>query len=152
MNTIIKLLLVWSLSLVVVLTMGCNEDSDSDAADVVGGRCEYNDIQGRATINSVAVPDAGEDNCKNAVKIMFTFTPDDVSAPDDYRFGEWPDTDRQFTVGAGKNPPKAWAESVGLVQGSTYKCVRSEIINGTCTPVIFSFPEIDLTGWEKECF
>ena len=143
---------MWVLSLVVVLTMGCNEDSDSNAANVVGGRCEYNDIQGTATITAFAVPDASEDNCKNAVKIIFTFIPDDASTPDDYRFSEWPDQDQAFTVGAGKNPPKTWAESKGLIQGSIHKCVRSEIINGTCTPVIFSFPEIDVTGWEEECF
>jgi hypothetical protein len=152
MNTIIKLLLVWLLTIVVVLTMGCNDDSDSDAADIVGGRCEYNEIHGAAIINAVVEPDVGEDNCKNAVKILFTFTPDDASVPDDYRFGEWPDQNQSFTVGGGKNPPKAWAESAGLVQGSTHKCVRSDIITGTCTPVIFSFPEIDVTGWEKECF
>jgi len=135
---------------VVVLTIGCNDDSDSNAADIVGGKCTYNDIQGTATIDSVAEPDAGENNCKHAVKIFFTFTPDDVDAPNDYRFSEWPDKDQAFFVGAGKNPPKVWTESAGLIQGSTHKCVRSEIISGTCTPVIFSFPEIELTGWEKE--
>lgn len=156
MNTIIKLLRMWLLSFFVVLTMGCNEGSNSGAesraADVVGGRCEYNEIAGTAAINEIAMPDESEDNCKNAVKIIFTFTPDDVAAPDDYRFGEWSDADQNFTVGAGKNPSKAWAESAGLIQGSIHKCVRSEIIHGTCTPVIFSFPEIDVTGWEKECF
>lgn len=152
MSIVIKLFLVCLTGLFVTIIMGCSSGSDSDAADIAGGRCEYKDFQGSATITAVTEPDAGEDNCKNAVKIIFTFTPNDASAPDQYRFSQWPDNEQKFTVGSGKNPPKDWAESVGLIIGSTHKCVRSEIISGTCTPVIYSFPDIDLTGWETWCF
>ena len=118
----------------------------------VGGVCEYQRIHGRATIADVRVADPSANNCRDAVEVVFTFLPDDPSAPLHYRFLNYPDTERHFLVGAGMNPPRKWARSKGLVKGAVHRCVRSEIVKGTCTPVTFTFPDLDMKGWEKVCY
>jgi hypothetical protein len=118
----------------------------------VGGACEYRHIYGRATITAIRVADRKANNCKDAVEVIFTFSPDDPSAPQQYRFADQSDTGRHFRVGAGLNPPRDWARRKGLVKGAVLRCIRSEILKGACTPVIFTFPEIDTQGWEKPCF
>ena len=118
----------------------------------VGGACEYRRIHGRATITDVRVADPDANNCGDAVEVIFTFYPDEPSAPKHYRFADQPDTGRHLHVGAGMNPPRDWARRRGLVKGAVHRCVRSEIVKGTCTPVTFTFPDLDMKGWEKTCF
>jgi hypothetical protein len=118
----------------------------------IGGACEYKEIYGWATITDVIKAVPGANNCKDAVEVVFTFSPDEPSAPGHYRFADHPDTKQYLRVGAGMNPPRVWAQRNGLVKGAVLRCIRSEIQKGACTPVIFTFPEIDMTGWEKDCF
>lgn len=118
----------------------------------IGGPCTYKDIPGTATIVSVEAAPSDEYNCANAVKVTFDFVPNDPAAIAGYRFPTWKDTGNSFTISGGMNPPKNWAMEQGLTAGSEHACVRSEITGGTCTPVGFSFPEINKEGWEAECF
>jgi hypothetical protein len=118
----------------------------------IGGACEYQRIYGRATITDVRNADPDANNCKDAVEVVFTFSPDEPSAPEHYRFADHPDTGQYLRVGAGMNPPRIWARRKGLVKGAAYRCIRSEILKGACTPVIFTCPDIDMEGWEKACF
>lgn len=50
------------------------------------------------------------------------------------------------------NPPREWALGKGLVKGAVHRCIRAEVLKGACTPVVFTFPDIDVSGWEKICF
>jgi hypothetical protein len=118
----------------------------------VGGSCEYRRIHGRATITAVRDADPEANNCTDAVEVIFDFAPDDISTREHYRLADHPDTGQYLRVGAGMNPPRAWARRKGLVTGAVHRCVRSEIVQGACTPVVFTFPDIDMTGWEKNCF
>jgi hypothetical protein len=118
----------------------------------IGGPCQYVDIPGIAKIVSVEDAAPTDYNCANVVKVTFDFVPNNLAAVDNYRHPSWEDTGNHFTVGAGMNPPKTWVLEQGLIEGSEHACVRSEITAGTCTPVIFSFPEINEEGWEEECF
>jgi len=118
---------------------------------LVGGECHYDDIDGVARIVSVSDADSVTSDCKYTVEITFDFVPTDPSAPDHYRFPNWQDTGQHLTVGGGMNPPRAWAEAQGLTEGSEHHCIRSEINEGTCTPVIFLLPDIDPEGWESAC-
>jgi hypothetical protein len=122
------------------------------AQGIAGGPCGYEKINGRAIITAVKAAARDDYNCKDGVEIVFTFVPDDPSAKDKYLFPGHPDSGRRFVVGAGLNPPRKWAQSAGLVPGSTHRCIRQEMIRGACTPVVFIFPELDLAGWEKGCF
>lgn len=135
----------------VMLTALCACDNGDDDARI-GGDCRYENIPGTAVITGVKEAPANAYNCNNAVEIKFDFTPDDASAPSSYRHAGWSDRGRKYTVGAGMNPPAGWAASRGLTEGSTHRCIRSEITEGACTPVLFDFPDIDDDGWQDACF
>lgn len=145
----------YSSALFFLLTACCASiacSDDSRAPSKIGGACEYRQINGRAAITSVGTADPAAYNCRDAVEVVFTFIPDEPSAPRHYRFPGHPDTGHHFRVGGGMNPPRAWARSKGLVQGRIHRCIRSELIKGACTPVVFTFPDLDMEGWEKPCF
>jgi hypothetical protein len=118
----------------------------------LGGPCEYVTIVGYATVIEVNKAPADAYNCRDAVEVIFTFLPDDPPAADSHRFADYPDTHRRFKLGAGMNPPRQWVQRNGLVPGSRHRCLRKEIISGTCVPVMYVFPDIDTTSWEQECF
>ena len=146
---------IWAAALLFMLWPFCAMGGDEGAhgaSTISTGPCEYVQIKGRAVISQVRDAAAGTYNCKAAVEIVFTFVPDDSSAREAYLFPKQSDRDRRFTVGAGLNPPGQWARRAGLIQGTTHRCIRQEIIKGACTPVVFSFPDLDLAGWEAECF
>jgi hypothetical protein len=130
--------------------LGCRDNVRAEAIST--GPCQYEEVMGYATILSVKA--AAEENagCKDAVEICFNFTPTDTSARDTYRFPHFTDKNQRLTVGAGLNPPREWALNMGVISGASLRCVRRELIRGTCTPVVFVFPDLDLTGWEKWCF
>ncbi|MCK4221480.1 MAG: hypothetical protein KAX25_01325 [Dehalococcoidia bacterium] len=142
-----KVVLLVALALLVSIAAGavaCEE-----ATPPVGGPCEYGHIPGVATVVSVEADDSEDALCQDAVVVTFDFVPDDASAVDDYRFPGWLDTGQHLTVGAGANPPRAWVVEQGLTERSEHRCVRSEITSGTCTPVLFSFPDIDFSDWSQ---
>ena len=118
----------------------------------VGGPCPYVDIPGIARIVSVEKAPSTEYNCADAVKVTFDFVPNDPAAVDHYRHPSWKDTGNSFTLSRGMNPPKTWVLERGLIVGSEHACVRSESTAGACTPVMFTFPEINMEGWQKSCF
>lgn len=128
---------------------GCDGET---TGKFLGGPCEYETIDGHATIIEVKNAPADAYNCRDAVEVIYTFRPDDPSVVDRYRFADYPDAHRRFTLGAGMNPPRQWAQRKGLMPGSRHRCIRKEIVRGTCVPVTYDFPDIDTTGWEKECF
>ena len=116
-----------------------------------GGPCSYIKYPGSALIVSVAADTSRMRTCENAAVILFTFHPTDSSATNSYRFPAWPDTNCAFLVGSGCTPPLNWAISQGLVVGSEHRCARWEIIEGTCTPVIYKFSDIDYSAWGDSC-
>jgi hypothetical protein len=118
----------------------------------IGGVCDYRRIYGWAAITEIRSAASDAENCNDAVDVIFTFTPDEPRTPQDRRFADFPNTGQYLRVGAGLNPARAWARSKGLVEGSVHRCIRSEIIKGACTPVVFTFPELDMEGWERACF
>ena len=138
------------LSLLLSAVGGCHGDNGGQLP--LGGQCGYRDVPGIATI--VAVRDASPDdyNCQNAVTVVFDFAPADSAAIHGYLFPAWPDSGRQLRVGSGLNPPRSWVEGQGLAEGTQHRCTRQEITVGTCTPVLFTFPDIDFSGWADSCF
>jgi hypothetical protein len=137
---------IFILSIFLFNLSGCDDNK------IDGGPCDYSTTLGVATIMAVKTADLSDNNCKDAVEIIFNFVPDNPAARSHYRFPLSPDTGRNFVVGDGKNPPGNWALNKGLIEQSSHRCARQEIINGTCTPIIFSFPDIDCTDYATDCF
>ncbi|MEW5735680.1 MAG: hypothetical protein AB1921_12550 [Thermodesulfobacteriota bacterium] len=116
----------------------------------VGGPCEYADVAGKAVITAVGAPDPDEANCADKPRVvLFDFTPDDKRARN--RFPNWGETGQRLTVAGGKNPPLEWLKANGVRLGAELICIRREILKGTCTPVIYDFPALDMTAAAKAC-
>jgi hypothetical protein len=139
---------------ILLLCVGCTSFSSSGVSGGprIGGSCEYRRIFGWAAITETRSADPGANNCKDAVEVIFTFSPDDPRALQSHLFADLPDSGQYLHVGAGLNPARAWARRKGLVKGAVHRCIRSEIVKGACTPVVFTFPELDMEGWERSCF
>lgn len=116
-----------------------------------GGPCRRIAYPGSAVITSVEPSTDPMRTCLNAVEVRFTFIPADPSAPSRYLLPLWRDANRGFVVGSGTPPPLNWAVSQGLVVGSEHRCERLEITRGSCTPVMYRFPDIDYTHWADSC-
>lgn len=126
--------------------------ASKESQGLEGGPCRYEEIPGVATITAIQEPDAGEYSCKQAKAVFFEFTPNDPAAVAGYRFPDRPDTAPRLTVGAGMNPPRNWVEEQGISVGARMRCLRVEIISGTCPPVTYVFPDLDKSGWRKWCW
>ncbi|MEW6412724.1 MAG: hypothetical protein AB1483_09665 [Candidatus Zixiibacteriota bacterium] len=130
---------------VLTVVIACSDEETTD------GPCRYVEYPGTATIVYIVDDSAGASICSNAVIVLFDFLPDDPTAPDRYLYPTYADTGRQLLVGTGYPPPENWVAGEGLTAGSEHRCVRSEIISGMCTPVVFTFSDIDYSSWTDSC-
>jgi hypothetical protein len=117
-------------------------------SDPVGGSCTYTSVTGTATIVSLNTASTNSNNCNNnPVEVVFDFTPANPADANDAT-----DKNRTLTVGDGKNPPFNYVLSKGLTIGSTHPCIRQIEVSGTCSPVIFTFTDVDLSDYAASCF
>jgi hypothetical protein len=112
--------------------------------NTIGTNCSYTQYQGKARIISIDNAPLNENNCPvNAKKVVFVFTPNDTSNRDNYIFKNWSDTST-LTINGSTNPSQNFLDSFHITLYSEFNCERQEITQGTCTPVLFNFTEIDL--------
>ena len=154
-----RLWIVTFLAAALMLFSPCSSSVMADIAEplpepeVVGGACEYEDVAGIATIISVTEAPAEEYNCENnPVKVVFDFRPSYLLARLLYMFPDMSDEGNALTIAGGANPAADWVAAQGLVVGSKHTCIRREIVSGTCTPVIFEFPNLDMEAAVEACF
>jgi hypothetical protein len=151
-----KLKKVWVFSgilLLITVGIGRVQGQGNISSGTVGGGCKYKEIPGKCHITSASNAPADQNNCPNdPVEILFDFAPNDPQAPAHYLFPKWPETNQHLLIGDGKNPPRQWTVKQGLLKDSIKPCLRTEIVQGTCTPVIFKFIEVDYSDANKLCF
>jgi hypothetical protein len=110
-----------------------------------GGRCTYVKYEGKAKIKSIAPAPVAEYNCpENPMQILFEFTPDTITDRQKYKFDNYNDTACYMRINDGANPSNKWIAFNKVEIGKVFKCFRMEQALGTCTPVIFEFPDINL--------
>lgn len=114
--------------------VSCKRDDDQDKY-MTGGPCDYALMPGTATIVSVHEQ-------SGSLEIIFDFVPHDPIEADKYRFAQGSDSYQTHTFEISEKSPRAWAEKRGLIEGSQHQCVRMDLIEGTCTPLVFDFPDI----------
>lgn len=117
--------------------------TDPNASNQVD--CVFTVTDGVARIESVQMAPTSEDNCIDAVKILFSFTPAGLSGPDENLF-------YQLVVGDGKNPNADWADSKGLVVGAEFGVTLTEDETGNCSALTYEFTDLDLSDYADSCF
>ncbi len=119
------------------------------AAGRVGGRCEYRDLPGTATITRVAKTAASSQQAGAAgyegLEIEFSFASSQpIEDAAVRRFAERP---HQLRLINSWYPGPRFVQKYGLTQGRALKAVLQIITKGTCTPMLFWFPEVDLSDY-----
>ena len=115
----------------------------------VGGPCRYDNFPGKATIVSVApwrpdAPGQGSPTPYPPLAVAFTFAPDAPIAGEPlYR----PGIEHALTLVNGMPPGPRFAAKYGIAPGKAFACRLRLIRQGTCTPVLFAFPDIDQTDY-----
>jgi len=131
---------------IVALFLGACEEEETIDTD-----CSYEEIGGIAEIVSIEEPLPGELNCpKGSAAIYFDFIPHDSTATLRYT-GNWPANNARLLIN-GMNPPEGWINEQGLHVGSLLECVRMQITNGTCSPVVYTYPGLDLSRFNEYCY
>ena len=114
--------------------------------NVVGGPCEYDVVEGSATIDSVDAALVQDGDCTNdPVVVTFTFMPDGGTTGDEI-------TGLTLTISSGLNPPRTWVESEGLTAGTVHRCEQQTITSGTCTPIIYEFTGVNYQNAIEACY
>ncbi|MDI6795816.1 MAG: hypothetical protein QMD09_02675 [Desulfatibacillaceae bacterium] len=152
-NTAFALRICLAASLLLFLACSSPAVLQESKGNMAGGPCQYQEIIGHALITSVGPAEPQEYNCPNqAQKVLFSFYPDNEGAAAKYLFPGWADEGNSLSVAGGANPPAAWVLRQGIEPGVKIPAIRAEIVSGTCTPVVFSFPGLDMESALEECW
>lgn len=117
---------------------------------MVGGPCDYEDTPGKALVTAVGAPDPDEANCINQPRVvLFDFVPD--KPVKSWRFPNWGLKGQRLQVAGGFNPSAKWLRGQGIKVGTELTCIRREIVKGTCTPVVWDFPELAMSAAAADC-
>lgn len=107
------------------------------AGSLVGGPCRYDMVAGTATVVAVTPQTAG-----NRLDVTFTFAPEKpITNEPLYVPGKvW-----HLTLIGGQEPGPRFVQKYNIRPDTTLPSRMRVIREGTCTPVVFDFPGIDLT-------
>lgn len=114
------------------------------AQTMVGGPCAYADFPGKATITAITPLAGGNQGLPYpGLTVTFTFTPDQPMAGEPLYV---PDKVQHLTLAGGRAPGQRFVDTYKLRPGLSLPCQLRLIRQGTCTPVLFEFPGIDLAS------
>ncbi|MGE4536391.1 MAG: hypothetical protein AB7D37_04890 [Desulfovibrio sp.] len=120
------------------------------AAPRVGGPCTYADFPGKAVIVAVT-PRPLDTPATSAIPtpypafdVTYTFTPDTPIAGEPLYT---PGRTYTLTLVNGMAPGPRFLQKYGIAPGKVLPCRLRVIRQGTCTPVLFTFPGIDRTDY-----
>ncbi len=114
------------------LDFDANTNLNSDIK-LKGGACEYNEIAGKSKI--VKITQSAE---REGKLVKFHFTP---NTEIQYLFPNIKD-DAFLIVNGRKDISEEFIKTHNIVVGKEFLCYRKEITEGTCSPVVFDFPEL----------
>jgi hypothetical protein len=112
----------------------------------MGGPCEYNHYQGKARITSIKeLPEPNQGREKFEVK--FIFLPEEEIKESFARV-----EGREFLLLLANStyPDGRFLDRYQVKPGRVFDCILKVIRKGTCTPMMFDFPGINLSEYEKE--
>jgi hypothetical protein len=124
------------------LTIAAGQTTEPKA----GGNCIYNRYRGRADILSIRpkmMPEGGAPSYETR-EVIFSFCPDEQISE------SWVQVEGKrylLTLANGWYPGPAFLNKYGIDIGRRLDCEMAVITSGTCTPIQFDFPTIDLADY-----
>lgn len=121
--------------------------AEKSAPRVVGGSCEYKHYKGQATITSIRKKELPEDYAGRSyesyeVKFSF-FSEEEIKEA----HGQVKGREYILMLTNSWYPGPKFLEKYRIKAGKSFECYLKVIIRGTCTPVLFDFPTIDLSDY-----
>jgi len=117
-----------------------------------GSGCTYIHTLGTARIVALEMPRSWEYSCQNdPVRVVLDFTPDDLRARACYTMSVAEEKGYTFTIGAGANPSRNCVDALGLTVGETVRAERLDISHGSCSPLVYEHPDLDIERCNDLC-
>jgi hypothetical protein len=116
---------------------------------VAGGPCQYKAYPGRAAILSVQKQEGQTQAvapAADAYEVKFSFTPDEKIKEDWVRVEG---KEHLLLLANSAFPGPGFLKKYGIEPGKLFQCNMKVITRGTCTPVLFEFPAIDLRDYAE---
>lgn len=115
----------------------CQATDDPSGNPVIGGQCEYKKYKGQAKIVSISKREAPEDG----YEVRFSFHTDETVKE---RHGQVEGKEHLLLLENSSYPGPKFLRKYRIKVGKRFVCYLKVITRGTCTPVLFDFPTIDL--------
>lgn len=127
-----------------ILISGCMaEDRSSFSPPPFGGQCDYKNYTGKAEIVSIT----RKPGPKEKYEIKFAFYPDKPIKED---FARTKDKKYQLLLSDSSAPGPDFLDKFKVSVGKRFDCIMKVITKGTCTPIIFEFPGLDLSRSDQD--
>jgi len=116
---------------------------------IVGGPCEYKAYRGHARIVSILEKEiqlnVGEPSSV-VYDVKFSFTPHEEIKE---RWVQVEGKEYLLLLVNSSYPGPGFLKKYGIEPDKCFECYLKVIIRGTCTPVLFDFPAIDLSDYSE---
>jgi hypothetical protein len=120
----------------------------SGCTDFVGGPCSYETYHGKAAIasitqleNSTVMGEKWSDRYQ--VLFIFELNENQTIKPEQLKLYETVDKEQEFRLGNSWYPNGEYLEKYGIKEGALFDCELKLITEGTCSPWVFDFKNID---------
>ena len=110
-----------------------------------GGACEYKKYAGYAKIISITPHKNKPNNYSHDIfEVKYTFISDQV---DKEKYGRVEGKEFVLLLNNSNYPGSKFIEKYNIKIGNVFKCNMKIIVKGTCSPVVFEFPTINLDDY-----
>jgi hypothetical protein len=111
---------------------------------LVGGQCEYNEYKGTAKITSITKAAGSSGEPKERYEVKFSFATDqEIKEP----FVRTERKEFDLILKNSSLPSMDFLIKYGVEVGRNFNCLLKAITKGTCTPMLFEFPDIKLDDY-----
>jgi hypothetical protein len=111
---------------------------------LVGGQCEYNEYKGTAKIMSITKAAGSPGDSKERYEVKFSFVTDqEIKEP----FVRTEGKEFDLMLRNSSLPGPDFLKKYGVEVGKDFDCYLKAIRKGTCTPMLFEFPDIKLDDY-----
>ncbi len=137
-----------SLFFLILITVSCTKAEPGRPDRMVGGACQYKSYPGTAKVlafEKIPAKKAVEKGGGDEYDVRFIFYPETTPIE---KFAQVEGKTHRLVLMNGSLPKEGFLKKYGISPGKTLPCHLDVIVKGTCTPVVFQFPTVDLTDYE----
>lgn len=140
-------LIILSMPPCAVSLRAMDRETQKPASTTLGGPCEYKDYKGTATITSIRKKEEVRSHGRSSYdpyEVKFSFSPhEEIKEP----HGDVEGKEHVLLLTNSWYPGPKFLKKYGISVGNVFDCYLKVITKGTCTPIIFDFPTIDLNDY-----